>query len=88
MRGAGRWSRETACHGRRNRRGIGSWPQEGSRHIRTIGAGHSTVREYLRRSVLLVVSGVSISFKSTDLDRCLELEENGLGDEDLPRLGA
>mgnify|MGYP004502128587 CR=1 FL=1 len=25
---------------------------------------------------------------STDLDRCLELEENGLRDEDLSRLGA
>jgi hypothetical protein len=87
MRGAGRWSLATAYHGRRNHRGRGSWPQGGSRRIRRDGADRSTGRGYLRKSNNLLAKSLNV-FSTTDLDGCLELEEDGLRDEDLTRLGA
>jgi hypothetical protein len=87
MRGAGRWSLATAYHGRRNRRGRGSWPQGGSRHIRRDGANRSIGRGYLRRSSTLSAKSLNV-LGTTDLDRSLELKEDGLRDEDLTRLGA
>lgn len=90
MRGAGRWSLATACHGQRSRQGRGSWPQEGSRHIRRVEADRSTGRGYLRKSNGAAVSEVNhaVLLSATDLDWCLKLKEDGLRDENLTRLGA
>jgi hypothetical protein len=91
MREAGKWFPRTACHGRHSHRGRGSLLPVGSRRTRTGAEDRSTAHVYHRKSKQDVSTSRRCSCarrSCTDLYGRLELEKNGLRDENLASLGA
>ena len=95
MRAAGRWSPGIACRGRRNLPRRGSWLLVGSHHTRIAGADRSTGRgcrlQSTKRCVRAPQAGQgerSDGARTTYLDGCFQLEQDGLVDENFPRLCA
>ena len=74
-----------ASRGPRSRQGTGSWPRAGSLHTRTSAAGRSTVRARRLRHCVMQ-HGVTCRARTADLEGGLELEQDGLAEEDLARL--